>query len=57
MEKNNKLPPAKIKVETATTLKHGDLDDLCDSTELAIIEGGGFGCFHWCFHFAFWVYF
>ena len=43
MEKNSKLPPAKIKVETATTLKHGDLDDLCDSTELAIIEGGGFG--------------
>ena len=43
MEKYKKLPPAKIKVETVTTLKPGDLEDLCDSTELAIIEGGGFG--------------
>ena len=43
MDKNSKLPPAKIKVEAAKTLKPGDLDDLCDSTELAIIEGGGFG--------------
>ena len=43
MEKYSKLPPAKLKVETAMTLKPGDLEDLCDSTELAIIEGGGFG--------------
>ena len=43
MEKQKKLPPAKIRVENASILKPGDLDDLCDSTELAIIEGGGFG--------------
>ena len=43
MEKHKKLPPAKIRVENASILIPGDLDDLCDSTELAIIEGGGFG--------------
>ena len=37
------LPPAKIKIESIQSLKYGDLDDLCDSTESAITEGGGFG--------------
>ena len=43
MTKNIKLPPAKIKIESIQKLKFGDLDDLCDATESAIIEGGGFG--------------
>ena len=43
MKKNIKLPPAKIKIELIQKLKFGDLDDLCDATESAIIEGGGFG--------------
>ena len=37
------LPPAKIKIEYIQSLKYGDLDDLCDATESAITEGGGFG--------------
>ena len=37
------LPPAKIKIESIQSLKYGDLDDLCDATESAITEGGGFG--------------
>ena len=43
MTENIKLPPAKIKIELIQKLKFGDLDDLCDATESAIIEGGGFG--------------
>ena len=43
MTANIKLPPAKIKIELIQKLKFGDLDDLCDATESAIIEGGGFG--------------
>ena len=37
------LPPPKIKVELIKNFQHGDLEELCDSTESAIIEGGGFG--------------
>ena len=43
MRKNIKLPPAKIKIENILIFKPGDLDDLCDATESAITEGGGFG--------------
>ena len=43
MSKTIKLPPAKIRIESILKLKYGDLDDLCDATEAAIIEGGGFG--------------
>ena len=42
-EKNNQLPPTKIKIELSKNLKPGDLEDLCDATETAIKEGGGFG--------------
>ena len=43
-EQNEKnLPPPKIKLELASSLKPGDLHDLCDATEAAIQEGGGFG--------------
>ena len=37
------LPPARLKVETVTRLKGGDLNDLCESAELAIRAEGGFG--------------
>jgi ribosomal protein S18 acetylase RimI-like enzyme len=37
------LPPARLKVEIATRLKGGDLNDLCESAELAIKAEGGFG--------------
>lgn len=37
------LPPARLKVEVATRLKAGDLDDLCEAAELAIKAEGGFG--------------
>ena len=43
MNQKTKLPPAKIKIESIQKLKFGDLDDLCDATESAITEGGGFG--------------
>ena len=44
MTKKSKLfPPPKIKIERISSLKPGDLDDLCDAAESAIIEGGGFG--------------
>ena len=43
MNQKNQLPPAKIKIESIQKLKFGDLDDLCDATESAITEGGGFG--------------
>tara|TARA_B100000131_G_scaffold318414_1_gene362233 strand:+ start:29 stop:577 length:549 start_codon:yes stop_codon:yes gene_type:complete len=39
----NILPPTKIKIELANNLKPGDIEDLCDATETAILEGGGFG--------------
>jgi ribosomal protein S18 acetylase RimI-like enzyme len=34
---------AKIKVELLEALSDGDLADLCDAAEVAIIDGGGFG--------------
>jgi ribosomal protein S18 acetylase RimI-like enzyme len=37
------LPPIQLKVEIATRLKGGDLDDLCEAAELAIKAEGGFG--------------
>ena len=43
MNQKTQLPPAKIKIESIQMLKFGDLDDLCDATESAITEGGGFG--------------
>ena len=43
MNQKTQLPPAKIKIESIQKLKYGDLDDLCDATESAITEGGGFG--------------
>ena len=43
MNQKTQLPPAKIKIESIQRLEYGDLDDLCDATESAIIEGGGFG--------------
>ena len=43
MNQKTQLPPAKIKIESIQKLKFGDLDDLCDATESAITEGGGFG--------------
>ena len=30
-------------VETVTVLENGDLHELCDATEVAIEDGGGFG--------------
>ena len=32
-----------ISVETITNLENGDLHELCDATEVAIEDGGGFG--------------
>jgi ribosomal protein S18 acetylase RimI-like enzyme len=37
------LPPIHLKVEVATRLRAGDLDDLCEAAELAIKAEGGFG--------------
>ena len=37
------LPPVRLKVEIATRLKGGDLNDLCEAAELAIKAEGGFG--------------
>ena len=37
------LPPPVIKLELIKELKPGDLYELCDATEGAIEEGGGFG--------------
>lgn len=34
---------AKIDVEMATELSDGDIADLCDAAETAILDGGGFG--------------
>jgi ribosomal protein S18 acetylase RimI-like enzyme len=34
---------AKVRIERLTQYSGTDLDDLCDATEAAIIEGGGFG--------------
>ena len=42
-KESKQFPPPKIKIERISDLKPGDLDDLCDATESAIIEGGGFG--------------
>ncbi len=36
-------PPAVISVERMTRCSGHDLDDLCEATESAITEGGGFG--------------
>ncbi len=33
----------KARVERLTQYSHTDLDDLCEATESAIVEGGGFG--------------
>ncbi|MBV9150284.1 MAG: GNAT family N-acetyltransferase, partial [Alphaproteobacteria bacterium] len=33
----------KVKVERLTRYSGTDLDDLCEATESAIVEGGGFG--------------
>ena len=38
---NNRKP--KISVETVSSLSAGDMQELCDATEAAIEEGGGFG--------------
>ena len=43
MKKETDLPPVKIIIEKTNVLKPGDLEDLCDATEAAIKEGGGFG--------------
>ncbi|MEM7441974.1 MAG: GNAT family N-acetyltransferase [Pseudomonadota bacterium] len=37
------LPAPTTSVEIVDSLKSGDLNDLCDATEAAIIDGGGFG--------------
>jgi len=37
------LPAPTTSVETVESLKSGDLNDLCDATEAAIVDGGGFG--------------
>jgi len=34
---------AKVKIERLTRYSGTDLDDLCEATEAAIVEGGGFG--------------
>lgn len=34
---------AKVRIERLTQYSGTDLDDLCDATEAAIVEGGGFG--------------
>jgi ribosomal protein S18 acetylase RimI-like enzyme len=34
---------ARIKVEVLTEITDGDLADLCDAAEVAILDGGGFG--------------
>ena len=36
-------PAGKITVEHLTQYSGTDLDDLCEATESAIVEGGGFG--------------
>ena len=36
-------PKPAVAVEVITELKSADLHDLCDATEAAILEGGGFG--------------
>src|SRR5260370_16265253 len=33
----------KVKIERLTQFSGTDLDDLCEATESAIVEGGGFG--------------
>ncbi len=38
-----KLPPPKINIELINKFEKGDLEELCDATELAVLEGGGFG--------------
>ena len=43
IKKNNKLPPPEIKIELINKFEKGDLEELCDATELAVQEGGGFG--------------
>ena len=35
--------PATVTVERLTQYAGTDLDDLCEATESAIVEGGGFG--------------
>jgi GNAT superfamily N-acetyltransferase len=40
---NDVQPAGKARVERLTQYSGTDLDDLCEATESAIIEGGGFG--------------
>ncbi len=37
------LPAPTTSVEIVSSLKSGDLSDLCDATDAAIVDGGGFG--------------
>jgi ribosomal protein S18 acetylase RimI-like enzyme len=39
----SEMPKPETRVEAATRLSRGDLYDLCQAAEYAIIEGGGFG--------------
>ena len=36
-------PPVSVFVEHITELGRGDMEDLCDATEAAIVDGNGFG--------------
>ena len=40
-DKGNDMP--KVAVERVTEFSDTDLADLCDATEIAILDGGGFG--------------
>ena len=43
MSTAERAAPQRMAVEIATTLSPHDLEDLCEATNAAIIEGGGFG--------------
>src|ERR1700691_3538649 len=36
-------PPPRIAIERLTEFEAGDINDICDAAEAAILEGGGFG--------------
>ena len=43
MSQQSELPKAVISVEQIDSIKANDLNDLCDVTDEAIVNGGGFG--------------
>jgi ribosomal protein S18 acetylase RimI-like enzyme len=43
MAKEDPVPSPKLSIQPASRLDAADLHDLCEATDMAIIDGGGFG--------------